>query len=58
MKTKKRVPRKGDKNWASITMQINEARFHEEGDSDVVRAKFKKWLDEQKKHFPNVHGLG
>jgi hypothetical protein len=44
---KKKTVKKGDKNWASITMQINENRFHAEGDNAEVQAKFKIWLDEQ-----------
>jgi hypothetical protein len=44
---KKKKVQKGDKNWASITMQINNAHFHEEGDNAEVQAKFKAWLDEQ-----------
>ena len=44
---KKKTVKKGDKNWASITMQINENRFHAEGDNAEVQAKLKIWLDEQ-----------
>jgi hypothetical protein len=44
---KKKTVKKGDKNWASITMQIDENRFHAEGDNAEVQAKLKIWLDEQ-----------
>jgi hypothetical protein len=47
MAKKKSVPKEGDKNWASITMQINEAHFHAEGDSAEVQEKFRLWLDER-----------
>jgi hypothetical protein len=52
---KKRIAKKGDKNWASITMQIDDQRFHEEGDQVEVQAKFCAWLDKQ---FGTVFELG
>jgi hypothetical protein len=47
MAKKNKTSVKPDKNFASITMQINHAHFHAEGDSAEVSEKFREWLDQQ-----------
>lgn len=38
---------KPPKSSASITMSINEAHFHAEGEQTEVTRKFRDWLDKQ-----------
>jgi len=44
MRKKKSVPKKADKNWSFIRVELNGAHFYAEGADDEVLRKFRRWL--------------